>query len=217
MNESIELLKRRLCELGEKRTPVHFNEWFNYLAFDIVGEVLFSAPFGFLESGMDIGGSIANSRVLTFYITLAGFFQRIHRATLGNPLVSDLKLMPTQHIFDTSLRAIETRLKNPDARKDMLAIWMKQLAENPDKMEERELFGCVNMTVGAGADTVSASLQAFFYNMIRKPEYINRLRLEIAAAGLSDSVISYTDASKLVFLQACVSSAASTNIADTMD
>lgn len=204
IDQSIELLEKRLDEFGEANKPVEFDEWFNYLAFDIIGDVTFSSRFGFLEGGKDIGGSIANSRILTLYVTLAGFFQKLHSATLGNPIVSQLNLMPTQHIFDTTLRAIQNRQKNPDVRTDMLALWMKQLADNPDKMEEKELYGVTNATVGAGADTVSATLQAFFYYMLRHPQYLARLREEIDAAKLGSGVISFADARQLPFLQACV-------------
>lgn len=165
---------------------------------------MFSRSFGLLESGKDIGGSIANSRALTLYVTLAGFFPDFHFRTMGNPVMSEWKLMPSQHIFDTTLRAISNRLKNSEGRKDVLSLWLKQRDENPEKFSERELYGCVNMTVGAGAATVSATMQSIFYHLIRHPHYLARLRDEISDAGLNDDVISYADASRLQFLGACI-------------
>ncbi|KAF2118079.1 cytochrome P450 [Lophiotrema nucula] len=207
VDDAIRLLKKRLVEFSISKSEIHLDHWFNYLAFDILGEIVFSRAFGFLEAGKDLGGSIANSKVLSLYVTLAGFFQGIHRLTLGNPIISDRKLMPSQHIFDTTLRAIDSRQKNPQVRKDILSLWMKQRAENPDKFSEKELYGCVNMTVGAGADTVSASFQSFFYHLIRSPHHLARVRKEIADANLIDEVISYADATNLPFLQACIKEA----------
>ncbi|KAH7126607.1 cytochrome P450 [Dendryphion nanum] len=204
IDDAILLLKKKLSGLAESKSQVHLDAWFNYLAFDVIGEVLFSQQFGFLEAGKDLGGSIANSKALTLYVTLAGFFQKLHRWTLGNPILSDKKLMPNQHIFDTTLRAIDARQNNPDVRKDVLSIWMKQREENPDKFSEKELYGCINMTVGAGADTVSASLQSFFYYLMRSPQHLARVKKEIADANLTDDVISYADATQLPFLQACI-------------
>jgi len=204
VDDAILLLKKRLTEFSNNKSEIHLDHWFNYLAFDILGEIVFSQAFGFLKAGKDLGGSIANSKALSLYVTLAGFFQSIHRLTLGNPIISDRKLMPSQHIFDTTLRAIESRQKNPQVRKDILSLWMKQRAENPDRFSEKELYGCVNMTVGAGADTVSASLQSFFYHLIRSPQHLVKVRKEIADANLTDDVISYADATNLPFLQACV-------------
>jgi cytochrome P450 len=204
VDDSIRLLKARLVGFSNSQNEIHLDHWFNYLAFDVLGEIIFSRAFGFLEAGMDLGGSIANSKALTLYITLAGFFQGIHRLTLGNPILSDRKLMPTQHIFDTTLRAIESRKRNTEVRKDILSVWMQQRAADPDKFSKKELYGCVNMTVGAGADTVSASLQSFFYHLIRHPKHLDRVRKEIADAALTEDIISYADSSNLPFFQACV-------------
>ncbi|KAF2808681.1 cytochrome P450 [Mytilinidion resinicola] len=150
---AISLLSKRLDELASVSKPVEFDKWFNYMAFDVIGEVTFSNAFGFLESGKDLGGSIANSRVLTLYVTLAGFFYSFHKYTLGNPIVNKLNLMPQQHIFDTTKRAIQMRQKNPDVRNDMLSLWLQQLKEYPDRFKENDMYGVVNATVGAGADT----------------------------------------------------------------
>ncbi|ORY04544.1 cytochrome P450 [Clohesyomyces aquaticus] len=204
VDKCILLLKKRLAEFSKAKTQINLDEWFNYMAFDILGEVLFSQNFGFLEAGKDLGGSIANSKVLTLYVTLAGFFQGIHRFTLGRPIVNDMKLMPTQHIFDTTLRAIQSRQKNAEVRKDVLSVWLKQHEDHPDRFSEKELYGCVNMTVGAGADTVSASMQSFFYHLTRNPQYLARVKQEIVDANLTADVISYADATQLPFLQACI-------------
>lgn len=204
IDDCIRLLKHRLQGFASSKTPVHLDEWFNYMAFDIIGEVVFSQRFGFLEAGKDLGGSIANSRLLVPYVTMAGFFRTFHRLTVGNPLITDWNLMPTQHILDTTLRALEARKKNEDVREDILSLWLKQHERYPEKLSEKELHGCVNMTVGAASDTVSASLQSFFYHLIRHPQYLKVAKKEITDADLTDDVVSYAEASKLPFLQACV-------------
>ncbi|KAF2497888.1 benzoate 4-monooxygenase cytochrome P450 [Lophium mytilinum] len=202
---AISLLSKRLGELAAGGKPVEFDKWFNYMAFDVIGEVTFSNAFGFLESGKDLGGSIANSRVLTLYVTIAGFFYSLHKHTLGNPIVNKLNLMPQQHIFDTTKRAIQIRQKNPDVRNDMLSVWLQQLKEYPDRFKENDMYGVVNATVGAGADTVSASLQAFFYYMLRSPASFQRCREEIDEAQTEkDRPVPYNVARQLPYLQACL-------------
>jgi cytochrome P450 len=205
LDEAISLLEKRLGELASTNKPVEFDKWFNYMAFDVIGEVTFSSAFGFLESGKDLGGSIANSRVLTLFVTLMGFFYSIHKHTTGNPILEKLSLMPQQHIFDTTKRAIQMRQKNPDVRNDMLSLWLQQLKEHPDRFKENEMYGVVNATVGAGADTVSASLQAFFYYMIRHPACLERCRKEIDDAQTNeDRPVPYSVTRELVYFQACL-------------
>jgi hypothetical protein len=92
------LMIGRFNEFSDNKEPVTFDEWFNYLAFDVIGEVVFSESFGFLKTGKDLGSSIANSRSLNAYIAAAGYFQWLHNLTLGNPLLSKLNLMPNNHL-----------------------------------------------------------------------------------------------------------------------
>lgn len=161
LDESISLLRKQWTRLAEEKKPVEFDKWFNYLAFDIIGEVTFSGAFGFLESGSDIGGSIENTRILTLYVAVMGYFQTIHRMTLGNPWIGKLGMTPSQHIFDTVRRAVAAREQNPNARKDMMEQWLMERKLHPERFEERELYGVASATIGAGADTISATLQAF--------------------------------------------------------
>jgi cytochrome P450 len=207
INDAIELLEKRLDELSQAGQPVEFDRWFNYLAFDVIGEVTFSRAFGFLESASDIGGSIANSRALTLYVTIAGFFLTLHDMTLGNPWVGKLGLTPSQHIFDTVSRAVASRKKNTEARTDMMEHWMQAQAAHPERFGETEIQAVASATVGAGADTVSATLQAFWYYLLRKPEDLARVRAEVdkaRAEGKLSKVVSYAEARELPFLQACV-------------
>jgi cytochrome P450 len=204
MDKLIELFHSKLSGFADDGTPVEFNKWFNYLTFDIIGEMTFSSSFGFVESGKDIGGAIENTRVLTLYTALAGFFYGLHRMTLGNPLVTKLGLMPSQHIFDTTLRAINRRRENPEVRFDMLEHWKQVLAQYPERMEENEFYGVVNMTIGAGADTISASLQALFYYLLRYPQHYAKVKAEVRTSNTS-KVIAFSETQNLPFLQACVS------------
>lgn len=83
MNETISLMLDKFDQFFDKQQSVEFGHWFNYLAFDIVGEVVFSQRFGFINGGKDRGDSIANSRTLNAYITAAGYLQWLHNLTLG--------------------------------------------------------------------------------------------------------------------------------------
>ncbi|KAI9875185.1 MAG: hypothetical protein M1830_008778 [Pleopsidium flavum] len=204
---TIELLEKRWDELSQANKIVEFDKWFNFMAFDIIGEVTFSSRFGFLETGRDIGGAIANTRVLTLYVTIMGYFPWLHRLTLGNPLIAFLNLTPSQHIFDTCVGAVNVRKKNPDARTDMMEQWMLSLKAHPERFEPREIYAVATATIGAGADTISATLQAFWYNLLRNPQHLSRLRAEIDSAntqGKLSKVVSYAEAQELPFLQACI-------------
>ncbi|KAL1612260.1 hypothetical protein SLS60_000484 [Paraconiothyrium brasiliense] len=164
VSDAIRLLKKRLSQFSQTKTEIHLDQWFNYLAFDIIGEVLFSKSFGFLEA---VDADTAHLR----------HYARRYRDSTEES-------------------------RGPQRR----AIGVDEAArEESGNFSEKELYGCVNMTVGAGADTVSASIQSFFYHIMRHPRIQKTVRKEIKDAGLTDDVISYADAANLPFLQACVS------------
>ncbi|KAJ0412965.1 cytochrome P450 [Aspergillus carlsbadensis] len=208
IDAAIRLMIERFDQFSDDQEPVALDEWFNYLAFDVIGEVVFSESFGFLKSGQDLGSSIANSRSLNAYIAAAGYFQWLHNLTLGNPLLSKLNLMPNNHLFDTTMAALKRRQANPEHRNDMVEHWKTTLAKYPQRMTITDLHATATGTVGAGADTISGALQSFVYHMLRNPQYLERLQVEIAAEQAQgrcrDAVVSYAHAANMEYLQACI-------------
>ncbi|KAF1812842.1 cytochrome P450 [Eremomyces bilateralis CBS 781.70] len=186
---------------------INFDHWFNFFGFDVVGEVTFSRAFGFIEQGKDIGGAVANTQFLALYIAVIGHYYWLHDILLANPLINYFNLAPSNHIFDTALAAVDARKRNPDARKDMIEQWLQTRRTHPDRMEEKELLAGAVVNVGAGADTISTTLQSFFYHLLRNPEAMAKVRAEIDASArmgeLSD-VPSYAETQKLPYFQACI-------------
>ncbi|OCL10730.1 cytochrome P450 [Glonium stellatum] len=193
-----------LCKAGK---AVEFDKWFNFFGFDVVGEVTFSSRFGFLDSSTDVGNAIANSKALGLYISIMGHFIWLHDLTLGNPVLAKLGIQPTSHITETCRSAINTRKGNIEARKDMMEEWMSMRSKFPERMDESEITAAAVVNIGAGADTVSSTLQGFFYWLLRSPNHLKRLRDEIDNAqvkGLLSPIVAYSEAQKLPFLQACI-------------
>ncbi|KAL2787917.1 cytochrome P450 [Aspergillus keveii] len=198
----------QIIESGD--SVVHLDKWFNYFAFDVVGEVTFSQSFGFVKAGNDIGSAIANARKLALYVSIMGHYVWFHNLTIGNPLMSTLGLIPASHLFDTCVAAIDTRKKNPEARNDMMERWLNARNTYPDRMTDNDVFAAAAANVGAGAETVSASLQALVYYLLRNPVYLDRLRAELDAAqqrGELSRIVQYSEAQNLFYLQACIKEA----------
>lgn len=209
----LKLMTRRFDALIVKNKPMEPPVWFNFMAFDILGEMIFSKSFGFLQKGYDIGGAIKNTSQLAIYVAIMGHLQWLHKMLLGNPLIQILGLQPNQHIFDTTLATIKSRKENPEVRRDMVEQWTERYAAVKDKglMEEKEILCAAIANIGAGADTVSATMQAVFHFLIRSPEWYAKLQKEIDDAfergelGTVNQIPEYAATQKLPILQACVS------------
>jgi len=211
VTRTIEMLLDWMDMYAESKKPMELDKYFTYAAFDVVGEVIFSKQFGFLKEGEDIGSAISNSLALNAYAAIGGFLQPFNKI-VANPFVTWLQVMPMGHLFNTTMKAINEREKNQDARFDIVAHWFRMLREHPERMRLRDIHAQSVTNVGAGSDTVSCGLQSFIYHMIRHPDAWQRVRAEIESAkaeqGLcGDRVVSFEDAQKLPYLQACIKEA----------
>lgn len=146
--------------------PMDLDRFLSFTTFDVVGEVVFSRPFGFIDKGEDIGDSIANNCALEALGTPLSQFKWTQVA-LGNPLITMLGLTPSTMLLRTALETLAERQKNPDARFDVVAHWFKYLEQHPDRTNFRNIEAQTTTNIGAGSDTVSCALQSVIYHMVR--------------------------------------------------
>ncbi|KAI0142065.1 cytochrome P450 [Pestalotiopsis sp. NC0098] len=207
INPLIEKLCGWLDNYAESGEPMNLDKFLLYTAFDVVGEVLFSKPFGFIEKGEDLGSSIAKNLAQESIGTPVAQF-RWAQLLLGNPLVTTLGLNPGSMLMDTAMTAFRERQKNPDARYDIVAHWFRYLQEHPDRTNLRNIEAQTTTNVAAGSDTVTCALQSILYHLTLHPTTYDRARAEIDVARqegrCGGKVVSFTDTQKLPYLQACI-------------
>ena len=168
----------------------------------------FSHSFGFLKEIRDIRGAIANSRKLSLYLSLIGHAYYMHGLFMANPILGWLNLQPSSHVFDTCLAAVDARKKNDEVRRDMMEQWLEVRRTYPDRMADKEILAAAVVTMGAGADTISTTMQTIIYHLLRNSKHLLRLREDLDVAysrGELSPIVSFAETQKLPFLQACVS------------
>jgi hypothetical protein len=196
----------------ESQNPMHLDKYLTYATFDVVGELIFSKPFGFLQQGKDIGDAISNSLALNAFLAVAGYIRWIFVALVENPFMTWLGILPMGHLLNTTMKAVHEREQNQDARYDVVVHWFKQHREHPEPISIRDIYAQATGAVGAGSDTVSGAMQSFVYHLIRNPIALDKARSEIDATikekGIcKDRVVSYADAQQLPYVQACIKEA----------
>lgn len=142
-------------KFAQSKAPVDLDRFFNYATLDVVGEVLFSKSFGFIDVGKDIKGAIAGTKTANGFGAVLAYFPWLH-LLVANPLVTWLNILPYGHLFDRANAAVRDRENNSDSRFDMLAFWMKRQREYPDRLSEKELYAQITLNVGAGSDGVAS-------------------------------------------------------------
>ena len=207
LDKLVDQLEGRLEQFAATGSPVELDKWLNYLAFDVIGELVYSRKFGFLDRGQDIGGSIANMRFLMFYQTIMGYMYWLHPFLLASPISGWLGLTPSRHIFETVLSAVNSRKEKPDSHSDMLEQWNKNYKVHPERMEEREILAVASMTTIAGSETMTGALESVFYFLLRHPQHLKVLQEELEKAqreGKLSKIVAHEETKELPYLQACV-------------
>jgi hypothetical protein len=167
ISSATEPLLNWLDSYASEKKPMNLSRFFSFTTFDVVGEVVFSRRFGFLELSMDIGNAVENSLALIFmreachtcyygqtfadiwtYSAVAGFFLWLHWALLANPVVTWLGTLPMGHLFSTTQKAISERVLNQDARGDVILYWFKQHRQNPKGITMRDIHTAALVAVG---------------------------------------------------------------------
>lgn len=198
---------------SRNKAPINLNEFFAYTTFDVIGEVVFAKPFGFLEKGTDIGNSIANSEMLSLISASASFFPRLRNALISNPFMTWLGILPLGHVFNTTMAAVKERERNLDSNSQFVIVdhWFRALRQQPDRLSARNVYAQATNTVGAGSDTVNSALQSFFYHLLRNPVILEKAKKEVDDAvndgRCTSRVVSFSDAQQLRYVQACIKEA----------
>lgn len=213
ITRTIERLLEWMEKYSRNKAPMSLDEFFAYATFDVVGEVVFARPFGFLEEGTDIGNSVANSETLSFIAASASFFPRLRNLLISNPFMTWLGILPMGHVFNTTMTAVKEREKNFDSNSQFVIVdhWLRTLRQQPDRLNVRNVYAQATNNVGAGADTVNSALQSFFYHLLRNPVILEKARKEVDDAVFdgrcTSSVVSFSDAQQLHYVQACIKEA----------
>ncbi|KAI9669100.1 MAG: hypothetical protein M1831_000692 [Alyxoria varia] len=174
--------------------------WFNYLAFDVIGDLAFGAPFGMVSKGADVAEVRSTPDAEP---TTAPAIEVINRrgevsATIGcMPWLKPYARHLPDPFFSKGMRAIQSlagiavarvrqRLESAEAgepqRKDLLARLMEGKDENGDPLGREELTAEALTQLIAGSDTTSNSMCALLFHVLRTEGVMESLQEELDEA-----------------------------------
>ncbi|KAG8157001.1 hypothetical protein KVR01_013223 [Diaporthe batatas] len=227
VNNCIDIFTSRLRMCTKSGESIDLSKWFQYYAFDVIGEITYSKRFGFLEKGIDMFGMIK---------TISGVLEWSHAAGFFRPLVALTRFLARRDTTEGvgklaafTMERIEQSKKDslngyddperqaatqPDFASKLLA--QAEAAQRGDKgldggIEPIQLvMGACSGNVFAGSDTTSISLNATYYNIIKHPRVQARLRAELDGAharGALSEPPSFAETQALPYLQAVLKEA----------
>ncbi|KAI1357359.1 cytochrome P450 [Xylaria arbuscula] len=226
--ENLELFVNRWDELaqksprGDKTAHVDCLKWFNYVAFDTIGDLAFGAPFGMLKAGADIAEVRASVNAPPIYAPAVEILNRRGEvsATLGcYPSIKPYAKWLPDAFFSQGLAAVENlagiaiarvkdRLDNPPDinRTDLLARLQEGRDEKGEPLGFQELTAEALTQLIAGSDTTSNTSCALLYYAAKTPGVIRKLQEELDAAipDRSTNVPDYESVRNLPYLEAVI-------------
>lgn len=204
IHSNLELFVRQLDNLIARSTDpdgvadLDCLQWFNYLAFDVIGDLAFGAPFGMLSAGADMAEVRASPDSPPMYARAIEIINRRGdvSGTLGTlpelkPLAKYIPdpfftkgLHAVQSLAGIAIARVKTRLENPLAadRKDLLQRLMEGRDDKGEPLGRAELTAEALTQLIAGSDTTSNSSCALLFHVARTPGVLARLQAELDGA-----------------------------------
>ncbi|KAL4806077.1 cytochrome P450 [Aspergillus unguis] len=196
-----------------------FSWWAVYMAYDIISEVGFGAPFGFVEKGEDVGGLIQG-----FHDGLPAFglLARLHPFTSWIKTTFLKKYLVAKPEDDSGIgvlmrfrdgliqKRVEDLKSNKDfERIDLLQTFLEARTEEGKPLEMDYIKAEILLVLLAGADTTGTVFQAMIYYLLTHPGVYDRMMEEVDTAirsGLVNDVNpQYAEVQEhLPFFVACV-------------
>ncbi|KAL3483159.1 cytochrome P450 [Aspergillus germanicus] len=209
-------LDERFVRTGES---FDFSWWAVYMAYDIISEVGFGAPFGFVEKGEDVGGLIQG-----FHDGLSAFglLARLHPFTSWVKTTFLKKYLVAKPEDDSGIGVlmrfrdslIERRLQELKqtrdiGRIDLLQTFLEARTEDGQPLTMDYIKAEILLVLLAGADTTGTVFQAMIHYLLTHQHVYERMMEEVDTAvrkGLiSADTPQYTEVLEhLPFFVACV-------------
>lgn len=193
--------------VGQRYAEIDSLHWFNYLAFDIIGDLAFGKPFGMIPAGRDIAEVKKTPSSPSSYAPAVQVLNRRGEvsATLGcYPALKPYAKQLPDAFFRNGLQAVENlagiavarvneRLEaqyekeksgedTGNGRVDLLARLMEGRDESGEKLGREELTAEALTQLIAGSDTTSNTSCALFYWVTRTPGVMEKLQRELDEA-----------------------------------
>ncbi|KAK1624233.1 cytochrome P450 [Colletotrichum phormii] len=175
---------------SQLKDPINMAEWFQWYAFDVVGELSFSRRLGFLDSKSDVGNMKKVLDSFIQYASTVAMMPELHKFLLGNPLVAYFLSSPALVISDVTKQEIDRREADPDAvHVDIMdKIIQSQKRIGPQEFPHSEIFQHAVVNLSGGSDTTGIAMDSLIYHLLKNQPAYEKLQAEIDQAAVKGNL-----------------------------
>ncbi|THV01322.1 cytochrome P450 monooxygenase [Dendrothele bispora CBS 962.96] len=215
---------------GDGRLWFNCLPWFNYLAFDFIGDLAFGKPFGMLSAGKDTamavkdvdsamksldGGDTSSMETVEIpavkilngraaYGAPIGVLPRYWRPIVGKLPWYSRGSEDVGTMAGMAVMSVAKRLAVPSNRNDLLNKLSGAKDEHGNSMGREEVTAEALGLLVAGSDTTSHSIAAIVYYITRDPRIQKKLQEELDAHISDTGPVSSDSVKHLPYLLACI-------------
>ncbi|KAM0323639.1 hypothetical protein ACHAQA_008574 [Verticillium albo-atrum] len=181
------------------------------VAWDVVGDITFSQPFGYMKHGYDFDGTLADSEMAMNYLAIVGQVPVLDFFGAQNPLLKLVANSPFTTANSIARNHLANRLAGKDnqthnaANPDFLDGFIEAQRLYPEIVTPDQIQSYLLINLIAGADTTAISLSSVIYFGLRYPQVWKRLEAEILNVDMPvDRPVSYKQSRTLPYLDAVI-------------
>lgn len=205
---------------------IDFPTWLYYFTFDVMSDLTYSKPHGFITHGEDMHGIIGWVMSFVNYSFIVGQMPWVDMLLRHNLILMWLERRGwyAGNTFPGATFAIQRIQEREqekltgngtDKREDLLDKFRRAKQERPEHITDKAVLGLSLSTMLAGAETSAISLTAIFYYVLRTPGCYSKLREELdkhlqPASSATNSTYfqtPFSEARELPYLHACIQEA----------
>ncbi|PSN70341.1 averantin oxidoreductase, partial [Corynespora cassiicola Philippines] len=200
-------LLSNIASFASTNSAFNIVDWYNFMTFDVIGELSFGESFGCLERG-DFHFWIT----LIFRAVQAGAIETATRrfATPGSPLQqylmrwipNEMRTKRKDHLAYSREKVLKRLSDTKNERKDFIYYILRQSKRIDLSQDEIIVNGA--LFIVAGSETTAMTLSAMTNFLIAHPYKFERLKREIRSTFVSENEITVEKVTALQYLNACI-------------
>ncbi|CZR65017.1 related to pisatin demethylase (cytochrome P450) [Phialocephala subalpina] len=198
----IKLIRTKYLSTDAKSKPLDFGRKAQYFTLDVISDVSYREPFGFLEADADLHDYIKEAEKVLPAALMVTIFPVLNwvlqLSILKAALPSEKDPLGMGKIIGITKEVVAERFReNKKVQRDMLGSFIAHGLNQEDAESETLL------QVMAGSDTTAGGIRGIFLYILMHPRVMSKLRAEISSSTIS-SPIQEAEAKKMPYLQAII-------------
>ncbi|KAL6874463.1 cytochrome P450 [Trichoderma longibrachiatum] len=203
IDNNIRDFMRLLAEYADRRRPVDLGRKVQYFTLDVISDLAYGAPFGFVETDTDVYEYIQTTEKnlpMVMVITVFPWLLTLLNSRILKGLLPSTKdRLGFGRIMSIAKDVAAERFKSDIKEgRDMLASFIRHGLTQTESESE------ILLQIAAGSDTTASAIRSTMLQVCLDRDILHHLRREIASADIAGDIITDTEAKKLPYLQAVI-------------